>query len=330
MRASFRFRFVLLGAALALTTACGAASNESLGEDEQAQTSFRLPAEGSCEADGMRKVANEATLDELDTDAKLTRAASQKVIDARPLETLADLDAVSGVGTAALKGIYDHAKGRGYFDACSPPGTGGHPNEIGIISDLDLTVIPESTPDLQHAPYPGVATLYSILEKRNNGLDGDVYYVTARGPERVVDVPDYLAEHGVPKGSIDTGIGGVPGIARAEKVRDAKRIFERTGTQKFVLFGDTSHVDPEVYKTLLGSNSDKIAAVFIHKVNATVNPDRVEGMHLHESYAEVAAILYELSILTKAEALKVMHAAQDEGLPLTDAQITALLDQHHP
>ena len=32
-------------------------------------------------------------------------------------------------------------------------------------------------------------------------------------------------------------------------------------------------------------------AGFIHKVNETVSPHRVEGLHLHESYAEVAAAL---------------------------------------
>lgn len=308
--------------------ACSSSSNEEpVGAEEQAQTTFRLPQEGSCEADGMRKVANEATVDELDLDASLTRATSQKIVAGRPFATLASLDAISGVGNAALKNIYDHAKSLGYLDTCS---SSGNPGEIGVLSDLDDTVIPPSTPDLDAAPYPGVATLYDILEHRNNGQDGDVYYVTARGPDRVVDVPEYLADHGVPKGSIDTGVSGVPSVARAEKIRDAKRILDRTGAQKFVLFGDTSHVDPEVYKSLLSSHGDRVAAVFIHKVNAMVNPARVEGMHLHESYAEVAAILYEKSILTKAEALRVMHTAQDEGLALTDAQISDLLATHHP
>ena len=36
--------------------------------------------------------------------------------------------------------------------------------ELGIVSDLDKTVVPPADPDLSKAPYPGVTRLYQILE----------------------------------------------------------------------------------------------------------------------------------------------------------------------
>jgi hypothetical protein len=273
----------------------------------------------------MQKVANEATLDELDVDAKLDRRAAEGIIAARPFQTVQAIDEVSHVGGAALNAILAYARAQGHLDTCGPPASS---SEIGIVSDLDKTVIPESTPDLAEAPYPGVKALLKLLEHRNQGAAGDVYYVTARTPEKITEVPAYLESHGVPPGTIDTGTSGVPWVAQAEKVRDIKGIFQRTGTQRFVLLGDSSHRDPEVYKEILAAHPDRIIAGFIHKVNATVSPNRVQGLHLHESYAEVAAILYGLDVITRAEALGVMQAARTEGLAITNAEMQTLLNAH--
>ncbi len=297
---------------------CGTAD---VGADVGAHT--EIPAEGTCEAAGMLTVANEATFEELDLDAALDRRAAENIVAARPIETLAELDAVAYVGPSALGKILSYAEALGYLGGCSG-------QEIGILSDLDKTVVPPSDPDLSLPPYPGVATLYQILEHRNGGLAGDAYYVTARQPEMVTEMPAYLEEHDVPAGPIETGISGLPWVAEPEKVADVSAILDSTGTQSFVLFGDTSHRDPEVYQTILDLYPERIMAVFIHKVNQTVSPDRVEGLHLHESYAEVAAILYGYQIITRGEAKSVMLAAAQEGLAISETEMEALLDQHAP
>ena len=46
-------------------------------------------------------------------------------------------------------------------------------------------------------PYAGMASLYQTLETQKNGKLGDLTYVTARKPQRVVDVPDWLELHGL-------------------------------------------------------------------------------------------------------------------------------------
>ena len=199
-----------------------------------------------------------------------------------------------------------------------------------MVSDLDKTVIPEAKPDLTKVPYPGIKTLYQLLEHRNGGAAGDVYYVTARKPERVTEIPAYLEAHGVPGGVIETGTSGMPWIAQPEKVRDIKGIRQRTGTQRFVLLGDTAQRDPEVYKEIRAAHPERVIAIFIQKVDALVPPARVEGMFLHESYAEVAAILYGLEVITRDEARSVMVGARTEGLALTDAQMEGLLEKNKP
>jgi len=308
------FSAFVLGS-LGCAAACAAPADEP-GQSEDDATSFRAPAEGSCEAKAMLKVANEATLAALDDEAKLTRAAAASILAARPIRTVAALDAVSQIGPAALNAILKFADVR----SCA-----SSQGEIGIISDLDDTVIPGAKPDLSIAPFPGVKALYHLLDERNGGKPGDVFYVTARTPEKVKDVPAYLATHGVPSGTIETGTSGAPFIARPEKVRDMESIFARTGTQRFVFFGDTSHVDPEVQRDILAKHPERMIAGIIHKVTATVAPHRVEGLHLVNDYAEASAVLFKLGAITRAEALGVMKAARDEGLAITDKRMTDLL-----
>lgn len=312
-------RSYLTSAGLALLFLTGCAGEGSPDGRTEAALTFALPAEGSCEAEAMRKLANEATLAELDGAAGLDRRAAESLVAGRPFASLAAVDASPRIGDAALRSLLEHVTALG---ACT---TTGNPGEIGVISDLDKTVIPEANPDLSEAPYPGVPALYALLESRKNGKPGDVHYVTARTPQKVVGVPAYLAEHGVPAGSIDTGVSGIPGVARKEKVRDIEALLARTGSQRFVLFGDTSHVDPEVYRDILASHADRVLVAFIHGVDE-VSPERVAGMTLHHGYAEVAATLFKKGIVTKTEARGVMKSAQDEGAALTDAQIDALLN----
>ncbi|MBA3819655.1 MAG: DUF2183 domain-containing protein [Deltaproteobacteria bacterium] len=198
--------------------------------------------------------------------------------------------------------------------------------ELGIVSDIDKTVLPPETAAGMPPPYPGIAMLLSTLELRAGGAAGDVTFVTARTPEMVVDVPDWLMMHGVPPGPIETGVSGVPWIAQREKIADIKRVFAARPGQPFVLFGDTSHRDPEVYAAIRTAFPDRVAAIFIHRVNGDASPARVEGMHLVGNYAEAAAILFGGSLITEDEARTVIDAARAEGLAITEAEADALLD----
>jgi Phosphatidate phosphatase APP1, catalytic domain len=300
----------------AALAACGG-DDDTIGSDVAAATA--IPADGTCEADAMLDVVNEVSFETLDDDMRLDRRAAENIVAKRPFASIAELDDVAWVGPVALHRIHSYTEAAGHLAACALP-TG---MTIGIISDLDKTVVPPADPDLSEAPYPGVTRLYQILEGKHEG--DDTYYVTARQPESVTEIPDYLQAHGVPVGPIETGVSGVPWVAEPEKVADVSGILDTT-EEPFVLFGDSSHRDPEVYQTIRELYPERIIAGFIHKVNATVSDHRVEGLHLHESYAEVAAILYGYEVLTADEALEVMHAAQQEGLEISTEEMQALLD----
>jgi phosphatidate phosphatase APP1 len=202
--------------------------------------------------------------------------------------------------------------------------------EIGIISDLDRTVIPHHSESRPDAPYPGITTLYQILEfgADGQGEAGDFTYVTARTPDLVVGVPEWLELHGVPAGPIETGVSGIPWLAQDAKIEDVARTFAASPGQAFVLFGDTSHRDPEVYMAMRASHPSQVRAGMIHRVNQTVSTHRLEGLHLFHNYAECAAILVGLDILAEADAWRVFEAAVGEGLKLSEAEFGALLDDN--
>ena len=195
--------------------------------------------------------------------------------------------------------------------------------ELGIVSDIDLTVLPKETAAGMPPPYPGIAQLLTTIE---GAVTGDVHFVTARTPERVVELPDWMAMYGVPAGTIDTGTSGVPWVAQAEKIADITRLYDATADQSFVLFGDTSARDPEVYRAIVTKYPARVAAIFIHKVNTTVDAARVDGMHRVENYAQAAAIAFGEDLITEAQARDVMNAARMDGLAITADEIDDLID----
>ncbi len=204
--------------------------------------------------------------------------------------------------------------------------------ELGIVSDIDKTVLPKHTNgDPLPAPYPGVTALYQRLERGADGAGqlGDMYYVTARTPDRLSGIAAWMAQSGLPPGPIDTGVSTLPWTAQAEKVKDISAIFDANPKQSFVLFGDSSHRDPEVYREVIQKYGARVKAALIHKVN-NPNPARLTGLHLVQSYAEAAALLYGKGILGQQEARTLMQVARAEGLSITDAEIDALLAAQTP
>lgn len=200
--------------------------------------------------------------------------------------------------------------------------------ELGIVSDIDKTVLPPAGSDDElPAPYPGVAALYHALELWDGGTPGDMYYVTARTAEGAEGLDVWMAEQGVPAGPIETGISGMPWVAQPEKVSDISAIFDANPDQVFVLFGDSSHRDPEVYREIIAKYPGRVVAGFINKVN-NPNPDRLEGLHLIESYAQAAAILMKLEVIDEPTARQVISAAREDGLELTDDEVEDLIAAH--
>ncbi|MBI5534196.1 MAG: DUF2183 domain-containing protein [Deltaproteobacteria bacterium] len=289
---------------------------------------WNAPVEESCEADSILKVANTASLEELDGAAKLNQKAANAIVQTRESKgafaTLVQLDAVPYVGATAFKALLAYAETLGYVAQCLPSRF-----ELGLVSDLDLTVIPDHKKDFPEvAPYPGVGALYKLLELRNGGKPGDVFYVTARTPERVAQLPAWMEQYGVPAGHFETGTSGMPWIAEKEKVKDITAVMQARPDQKFVLFGDTSQRDPEVYKQIIAAFPGRVVAALVHEVTEDVPASRVEGLHLYAHYPEAAAILCGLGVIDEVEVGSVMDAARQEGMSLSTGDADALIAKH--
>jgi hypothetical protein len=171
--------------------------------------------------------------------------------------------------------------------------------------------------------------LYNELEYRNLGNPGDMYYVTARTPDRLEGIPGWLEQSGLPAGPIETGETDSFWAARQEKIRDISKILDANPDQTFILFGDSNHVDPEVFRDIIDLYPGRIEAALIHLVN-NANPDRLVGLHPFDNYARAAAILYGQGILTESVARGVMMAAKYQGLDITDSEIEELIANHRP
>jgi len=269
----------------------------------------------AAEADAVLVFVNAAGEAELDYDLGLDRRAVSSIIEARPVRSVEQLSQLYYVGKTALSKLKEHC-------------TVASGAEVGLISDLDRTVIPPHDDVLPAEPYAGVAALYNELEYRNLGRPGDMYYVTARGPDRLEGIPEWLDINGLPQGPIETG-GTEFWEARAEKVRDISKILDAHPDQTFILFGDSNHVDPEVFRDIIDLYPGRIEAALVHLVN-NANPDRLVGLHPFDNYARAAAILYGQGILTESVARGVMMAAKYDGLDITVSGIEDLIAAHRP
>jgi hypothetical protein len=268
------------------------------------------------EAGAVITFVNSAGETELDHDLELDRRAVNSILEARPIRSVQQLAGLYYVGKTALIKLKEHCEIESGL-------------EIGLISDLDRTVIPPHEDNLPAEPYPGVTALYNELEFRNLGYPGDVYYVTARSPDRMEGIPEWLETNGLPIGPIETGQPDSFWAARQEKVRDISAILDANPDQTFILIGDTKHVDPEVFKEVIEAYPGRIEAALIHLVN-NANPDRLVGLHPYDNYARAAAILYGQGILSESVARGVMMAAKYQGLDITVSEIEDLIATHRP
>ncbi len=269
------------------------------------------------QANAVLQLVNTASPSQLDDDLALDGRAVDAIIEARPIQSVMALSTLSFVGSTALEKLRDQ-------------GTEA-PREFGVISDLDKTVVPpapmgQALPD---TAYAGIAEMYNFLEfGEGAGVAGDIHYVTARQPSAVVDIPAWLSANGVPQGSIDTGISGIPTLARDEKIRDITAVFEATGDQRYVLFGDSSHVDPDVYRSIISTFGDRVEVAFIHNVK-TIDPARLAGLVLVDNYAQAAAELMRRRVFTEDQARMAMQAVVAAG-EIDAGELEALIDANRP
>ena len=204
------------------------------------------------------------------------------------------------------------------------------PTEIGIISDIDKTLLPPSGSLYTYLPpYPGAVVLLDELEHSQGRKSGNTFYVTTRNPYVIGEVPQWLTENGFPTGPVELGISPQATISQREKVSDISAILDANPNTTFVLFGDSNHRDPDAYGEIMSLYPGRIAAVFIHNVR-NISATRTQGMNLYEDIHETAVMLGQLGILCESSVRRVLETAQAEGATLSDADIENMLAGNSP
>jgi phosphatidate phosphatase APP1 len=160
---------------------------------------------------------------------------------------------------------------------------------FGVISDIDDTVIQSRVSNFLQAahtvmlgnartrlPFPGVAAFYEALR---NGVGGDernpVFYVSS-SPWNIYDViTEFMELQRIPRGPLmlrdwDIGFGSLSSERHFEHkgvaIRNIMRLYPEV---KFILIGDTSQHDPEIYHQIVSEFPDRVKAIYIRDVTGT-------------------------------------------------------------
>lgn len=195
---------------------------------------------------------------------------------------------------------------------------------FGVVSDLDDTVIQSEVANFLRAarivltenaltrlPFPGVAEFYRALVKGGgDGQDNPIFYVSS-SPWNLHDViHGFLEAQGIPRGPIllrDWDLGMRMREHRVHKLRLIREILDTYPWLPFILIGDSTQEDPEVYSALVREYPSRILAVYIR--NVSPNPGRSRRILELAAEVEEAGSALILADDTHAAA---MHAA-DRG-----------------
>lgn len=159
-------------------------------------------------------------------------------------------------------------------------------NAVGLISDIDDTILVSdvlsttallknslAVPPEQREPVPGMAALYEKLLKANPAPEASAVFYVSSSPRQLTDnLRCFLKLHGFPRGvlqlkEIGSGSGDSMNEHEAYKLRRIETILAEFPQTKFYLFGDDGERDPEIYDALLTKHPDRIAGVWIRRLN---------------------------------------------------------------
>ena len=206
---------------------------------------------------------------------------------------------------------------------------------FGVISDIDDTVIQSRVSNFLLAvrtimlgnartrlPFPGVMELYRALER---GVDGKrrnpIYYVSS-SPWNIHDlISEFLDLQGIPDGPICLRDWDVSADAltssrlRTHKEPLIREIMDANPSLPFILIGDTSQKDPEIYREIVKAYPGRVMAIYIRNVDP--NPERSAAV---QALAEEVLKDGSTMVLADDSAAAARHAAEQgwimpEALP---------------
>lgn len=202
-----------------------------------------------------------------------------------------------------------------------PPGTPA----FGVISDLDDTVIQSRISNFLQAfrtvmlgnsrtrlPFPGVAAFYRALEKGGDGAQNNPIFYVSSSPWNIYDIiSDFMEIQGIPSGPIllrdwDVHISALSSTwLKTHKDPLIREILDLYPAMPFILIGDNSQRDPEIYRSILDAYPGRILAIYIRNVEQ--NPERAAALQALANEVLAAGSAFVLADDTYAAA---QHAAE--------------------
>ena len=178
---------------------------------------------------------------------------------------------------------------------------------FGVISDMDDTVIQSEVTNFIRAaqmvllenartrlPFAGVAAFYRALELGVSGSAGNPIFYVSSSPWNLYDViTDFLEAQGIPIGPVllrDWDLG--PSLLRnkGHKTHLISEILSTFRSMPFILIGDSTQEDPEIYTEIVAAHPGRILAVYIRNVRP--HPERSAAVQaLARRVAEVGSTL---------------------------------------
>jgi len=176
-----------------------------------------------------------------------------------------------------------------------PPDSAG----FGIISDLDDTVVQTNVQSLvrmartvflgnarTRVPFPGVSAFYRALQSDGAGGAFNPLFYVSNGPWNLYDLmQEFLTLARVPLGPMllrDWGLsrqGVVPGGKSTHKLHAIRRILDTYPALPFLLIGDSSEQDPEIYTEVVAGYPGRIPAVYIRNVSRDLErPEAIRAL----------------------------------------------------
>ena len=196
---------------------------------------------------------------------------------------------------------------------------------FAVISDMDDTVLQSHVTSVTQAirttilgnartrlPFPGVAAFYRSLRAGVSGNEKNPIFYVSSSPWNLYDLlVEFLDVQGIPPGPLtlrDWDINrSAIGSGRLHGFKDGaiREIMDAYPHLPFILVGDSSQRDPEIYREIVHEYPDRVLAVYIRDVKRTV--ERRAAVNALASEVQIARSVLVLAEDTMAAA---RHAAE--------------------
>jgi phosphatidate phosphatase APP1 len=213
----------------------------------------------------------------------------------------------------------DRAKGTG--EILVPATTA----RFGVISDIDDTVIQSRVSNFLQAartvmlgnartrlPFPGVAGFYEALRDGATGKEKNPIFYVSSSPWNIYDViAEFMDIQKIPRGPIllrdwDIAFGALKADRHFNHKGVAIRnIMNLYPSMPFILIGDSSQHDPEIYRQIVAEFPERVRAIYIRDV--TQNPERSASI---QRLAEEVVAAKSILVLSEDTLGAAKHAVE--------------------